>query len=543
MAKHYDISGGATAPIRVRKSELLADTPLFINHVTVETVYSPETALSQLHIHDFVEVSIVTAGRGVHRTPDGCNECNPGDTYIIGAGVPHAYFAAEDGDRPTVCNLVFDPADLFDGEAADPDSPRYCYGLFREDPLTVYVMLTSRTLEDVERTVTRMEKELDRRRPEWEMAVKSYLVNLLIMMGRYASQREQPATAPRPKERLLAMTVMRTVMEHYSDQNLTLESIADSLYISKSYLCRIFSRVTGESFGDYLRRVRLEQACRLLRDTELTAEQIVYACGLRDIPTFYRVFKSRMGMTPNAYRQAEGLAEESIRPTQKEKTIFNFEGDTNMSIAILNEISENLQKGKAKIVAELVQKALDEGVAPDAILNEGLLAGMNVIGEKFKVNEVYVPEVLVAARAMNKGTAILKPHLAAAGVQATGKVCIGTVQGDLHDIGKNLVKMMLEGKGLEVVDLGSDVAPETFVQTAIEQNCQVICLSALLTTTMGVMEDVVKKAIELGVRDKVKIMIGGAPVNEDFCAKIGADIYTPDAASAADAAVEFCKEA
>ena len=214
-----------------------------------------------------------------------------------------------------------------------------------------------------------------------------------------------------------------------------------------------------------------------------------------------------------------------------------------MSIAILSEISENLQKGKAKIVAELVQKALDEGVAPDAILNEGLLSGMNIIGEKFKNNEVYVPEVLVAARAMNKGTTILKPHLAAAGGQATGKVCIGTVQGDLHDIGKNLVKMMLEGKGLEVVDLGTDVSPETFVQTAIEQNCQVICCSALLTTTMGVMEDVVKKAIELGVRDKIKIMIGGAPVNEDYCKKIGADIYTPDAASAADAAVEFCQEA
>ena len=167
-----------------------------------------------------------------------------------------------------------------------------------------------------------------------------------------------------------------------------------------------------------------------------------------------------------------------------------------MNVTILSEISENLQKGKAKIVAELVQKALDEGVAPDAILNEGLLSGMNIIGEKFKNNEVYVPEVLVAARAMNKGTAILKPHLAAAGVQATGK-------GDLHDIGKNLVKMMLEGKGLEVIDLGTDVSPETFVQTAIEQNCQVICCSALLTTTMGVMEDVVKKAVELGVRDKV----------------------------------------
>ena len=212
-----------------------------------------------------------------------------------------------------------------------------------------------------------------------------------------------------------------------------------------------------------------------------------------------------------------------------------------MSIAILNEISENLQKGKAKIVVELVQKALNEGVSPNEILNDGLLAGMGIIGEKFKNDEVYVPEVLVAARAMNKGAVLLKPHLAAAGVEATGKVVIGTVQGDLHDIGKNLVKMMLEGKGLEVIDLGADVAPETFIQTAIDQNCKVVLLSALLTTTMGVMEDVVKKAEEMGVRDQLKIMIGGAPVSAEFCAKIGADIYTPDAASAADVAVEFCK--
>ena len=212
-----------------------------------------------------------------------------------------------------------------------------------------------------------------------------------------------------------------------------------------------------------------------------------------------------------------------------------------MSIAILNEISENLQKGKAKIVVELVQKALDEGISANDILNEGLLAGMSIIGEKFKNDEVYVPEVLVAARAMNKGAVLLKPHLAAAGVEATGKVVIGTVQGDLHDIGKNLVKMMLEGKGLEVIDLGADVAPETFIQTAIDQNCKVVLLSALLTTTMGVMEDVVKKAEEMGVRDQLKIMIGGAPVSAEFCAKIGADIYTPDAASAADVAVEFCK--
>lgn len=212
-----------------------------------------------------------------------------------------------------------------------------------------------------------------------------------------------------------------------------------------------------------------------------------------------------------------------------------------MIMQILNDISENLQKGKAKAVKELVQTALDEGVAAKDILGS-LLAGMGVIGEKFKNNEVYVPEVLVAARAMNAGAQILKPYLAESGVQSVGKVCIGTVKGDLHDIGKNLVKMMLEGKGLEVIDLGTDVAPEMFVQTAIDNNCQIICCSALLTTTMGAMEDVVKKAVEAGVRDKVKIMIGGAPITQDFCDKIGADAYTPDAASAADKAVEFCKE-
>lgn len=210
-------------------------------------------------------------------------------------------------------------------------------------------------------------------------------------------------------------------------------------------------------------------------------------------------------------------------------------------MSIYLEISENLQKGKSKIVKELVQKAVDEGLPAAQILSEGLLSGMNIIGERFKNNEVYVPEVLVAARSMNMGMQILKPLLVENGVQSTGKVCIGTVQGDLHDIGKNLVKMMMEGKGLEVVDLGTDVSPEVFVNTAIEENCQIICCSALLTTTMDVMADVVKAAENAGIRDKVKIMVGGAPVTEEFCNKIGADKYTSDAASAADAAAELCK--
>jgi len=209
-------------------------------------------------------------------------------------------------------------------------------------------------------------------------------------------------------------------------------------------------------------------------------------------------------------------------------------------MANMAEISKQLQMGKAKVVQELVQAALDEGVSPQVILEEGLLSGMSVIGEKFKNNEVYVPEVLVAARAMNKGTELLKPHLAQAGVKARGTAVVGTVQGDLHDIGKNLVKLMLEGKGIEVVDLGVDVSAERFVDAAIEHNARIICCSALLTTTMGQMRSVVEAAQARGIRDKVKIMVGGAPVTQSYCEAIGADSYATDAASAADAAYEYC---
>ncbi len=206
---------------------------------------------------------------------------------------------------------------------------------------------------------------------------------------------------------------------------------------------------------------------------------------------------------------------------------------------MLKEISLRLQKGDAKGVKELVQQAIDAGIDARVILEEGLLDGMSVIGEKFKNNEVFVPQVLIAARAMKMGAELLKPLLNAGEAGATGKVCVGTVKGDQHDIGKNLVVMMLQGKGLEVVDLGTDVPAERFVQTAINEGCQIICLSALLSTTMEEMSNVVKAAEEAGIRDKVKIMVGGAPITQNFCDRIGADAYAADAASAADAAVEL----
>jgi corrinoid protein of di/trimethylamine methyltransferase len=210
-------------------------------------------------------------------------------------------------------------------------------------------------------------------------------------------------------------------------------------------------------------------------------------------------------------------------------------------MSILAEMSQFLQQGRAKNVKELVQKAIDDGMDAKTILEEGLLSGMSIIGAKFKNNEVYVPDVLIAARAMNAGTELLKPLLASAGVKAAGKVVLGTVKGDLHDIGKNLVRMMMEGKGLEVVDLGIDVPSEKFVNAAIEHNAQIIACSALLTTTMNEMQSVVDAANAAGIRDKVTIMVGGAPVTDSFCKRIGADIYTSDAASAADEAAKVCK--
>lgn len=209
-------------------------------------------------------------------------------------------------------------------------------------------------------------------------------------------------------------------------------------------------------------------------------------------------------------------------------------------LELLASISEKLQNGKAKEVADLTAQAMAEGIPPQQILDEGLLAGMSIIGDKFKRNEVYVPQVLVAARAMNKGVEVLKPALIAEGVKPRGVAVIGTVKGDLHDIGKNLVKMMMEGKGISMVDLGVDVAPSRFVEAAQEHNASVICCSALLTTTMGEMKQVVELVKESGLSGSIKVMVGGAPVTQAYCDQIGADCYTVDAASAADAALVYC---
>ena len=205
----------------------------------------------------------------------------------------------------------------------------------------------------------------------------------------------------------------------------------------------------------------------------------------------------------------------------------------------LQRIAKNLYEGDAEAVAELVQDALDVGIAPDEVLNGALLAGMDEVGRDFKAGDLFVPEVLIAARAMQAGMGVLRPLLADSDIASAGKVVVGTVKGDLHDIGKNLVRMMLEGGGFEVIDLGTDVEPSAFVDGVREHQPHLVGMSALLTTTMTQMKVTIEALEEAGLRDSVKIMIGGAPVTAAFAEQIGADAYAPDAASAVDVAREL----
>ncbi len=201
-------------------------------------------------------------------------------------------------------------------------------------------------------------------------------------------------------------------------------------------------------------------------------------------------------------------------------------------MTIIDELREGVIQGQANVALEKVKKALEEGYAADVILNEGLISAMSKVGQMYEDGEVFVPEMLIAARAMDKALQILRPYLVAQGVKPVGKVAIGTVKGDLHDIGKKLVAMMLEGSGFEIIDLGIDAPPEKFVDAVQNKGADVVALSALLTTTMPNMKMVVDALKQAGVREKVRIIIGGAPVNQAYAEQIGADGYAPDASSA-----------
>ncbi len=212
-----------------------------------------------------------------------------------------------------------------------------------------------------------------------------------------------------------------------------------------------------------------------------------------------------------------------------------------MSADSLQEIARAVIEGDDEAVVKLTRSALDTGLPVDQIIDDGMMQGMAVVGDRFKKDLVFIPEVMMSAQAMNKGMELVRPHVAPGTLRKSGRVVIGTVQGDIHDIGKNLVKMMLEASGLEVLDLGVDVSPATFVESAASSQADIVCMSALLTTTISSMANTIDALKEAGIKDRVKVMVGGSPVTADFAREIGADGYEPDAGSAAQTALRLCE--
>ena len=487
-----------------------------------------ETAASSFSAYagntDTVELTVVTEGSGIHRILNEHTECHAGDMYVFGGGMPHEYFAASTDEPLSVLSLTFTVGDILKNEAADRSSREYCYGIFRDKAPVSYALLNTEAMLRLNTSVDELQAELERMENGWQDAVCAILRLLMIYLGRYVNMADT-AQEEKPKEWMTVSTAIAEINERFGESDFNLEAVAASLFISQSRLSRIFHQVTGESFPDYVRGVRLRHACELLRNSELTNEEIVRRCGLKDVPSFYRLFKSYMGMTPGKYRsEQKGAAPETEAQN------------------MLSRLGESVKLGKTQNVIRLIDEAVIIGLTPNEILTGGLIRGMDSVGERFKKNEVYVPEVLVAARAMNAALAHLKQYVSDEDLPTVGTVCIGTVQGDLHDIGKNLVKIMLESKGLRVIDLGVDVATERFIEVAEKEGCQVICCSALLTTTMSVLADVINLADERKLRPKVKIIVGGAPISAEYAASIGADGYTADAASAAELAYKFCTE-
>ncbi|MCM8790672.1 MAG: corrinoid protein [Candidatus Omnitrophica bacterium] len=213
-----------------------------------------------------------------------------------------------------------------------------------------------------------------------------------------------------------------------------------------------------------------------------------------------------------------------------------------MEEKVLQNIRDAIMNGDRAAVVALTKAALEEGISLKDVMDKALIAGMEIVGGKFKRNEIFIPEVLISAKAMQEGMALLEPHFTKHGIKPVGRVLIGTVKGDLHDIGKNIVSMMLKGACFEIEDLGIDVSPQRFIDAAKAKEVDVIAMSSLLTTSMGAMKDTINALKESGIRHKVKVLVGGAPVTQDFASAIGADGYAKDAAGAVDKARELLRK-
>lgn len=488
--------------------------------LTVKNVYTPDQMPGFVPM---TEIDIILGGSGIHRFFGQSVPCSEGDIYILQENVPHGFYAAEEDGTPlSVRRVRLSVPCWFDGDHASVSNPAYLCGVFAESSTVACAVLTQDARREASELLDRVFAETRAQKYGWRTAVSAYLSVFFVIVSR-CRKTELRNSAPVPlKERGIILSVLRAVDEHYGEPELTLERLAAAHFMSTSGLSRLFGQYIGQPFSEYIRHYRMEQACRLLRESQESVNTVASHCGIRDIPSFYRAFSRYTGMTPNRYRKEYAAAEQNAAVTDP-----------------LDEISSRVQTGRTKDLLTLISRAMESGIAPEVVLYKGLVAGMDAIGEKFKNNEVYVPEVLLAARSMNAGLQLLKPFLQNRSIQPIGKAVLCTVRGDMHDIGKNLVRMMLEGKGIECVDLGVDVDPARVVEAVRVEQPDLVCLSALLTTTLPFIGETVEALKAAGLRDRVRIMIGGAPVSQEYADEIGADAYTPDASSAADAAARL----
>ena len=471
------------------------------------------------------EIDLVVAGSGVHRIFNQSFPCQEGDVYIVQEHIPHGFFASDEASPVTVRRVRLLLSDWFSGETVRPESEGYCFGLFPDGAPMAYAMLTQQSRWEILQYTDKMMAESKDRQFGWHENIASLLTLLLNTVSRYVQSAVRDEMRFSVKERGVIQEVIHTVDEHFAENDLRLEKMASENFMSTSVLSRLFSQYMGQSFTEYVRSYRLEQVCRLLKETDEPIVEVVQRCGIRDIPSFYRSFQKYTGQTPSHYRKYWKNQAEPDRP-----------------FGILDLISEKVQNGKSREVVQLIAQALKENQAPEAIVNDGLVAGMRIVGIRFKNNEVFVPEVLMASRAMNAGLQFLQPYLVKENVKPLGKAVICTVKGDMHDIGKNLVKIMMEGRGITCLDLGVDVSPDRVIEVVREQHPDLVCLSALLTTTVVVLKDMIDLLERESLRDSVCVMVGGAPVTDEYAEEIGADIFTDNAAQAAEEAAAYLKQ-
>ena len=521
-------------PELIRKENYLLDTPIKIESMIYSRQESSVFDLSLLHEHPFIEISYVEKGTGIHTIWRESYPIHPGDVFILNSSVPHGLFSVSDTDPLTVRSLYFDPADLFSDEIVEIGNPQYIYGLFSSNNFVVSLPLKSKSLRNLSQNFDEISLEIEKHKLDWEQVVSFQLALLLLQIKRLAADSAPQFYTCHPssmENTVLTAEVLHLIKTHYAEPLFSMKSISEILHVSTSSLSRSFHDVTGKYFSDYLCLYRIRQALSMISETEISIEEIASLCGYNDMHSFYRQFKQVMGITPK-----------ELRKQNPEHPIQIYQTNKELNHILYTEIIENLQCGKRKEIRSLILQALDEGFSPDEILQEGLVKGMNALGEKFQTNKAFLADVLAAANIMDNCMEILRPYFPATSTSFQYCAVICTVRGDMHSIGKNLVKLMLETTGIRCIDLGEDVSPQEVVDAVREHHAGLVCLSALLTSTMIAQKDTIDALVDAGLRKRVKVMVGGAPVTQEFADRIGADAYTPDAITAAQAAKRLLAE-